>query len=259
MNCFEPIHEHHGIASVIVVILLREPLRDFESTGHKLLEGQSVFNHHENSEQIRIESLGDGTTTKRSINGFLLRNDGNKQILQGFNDDIRTALIFTDTNYNRWEGFYDKLKVVLRKLQETLPENDVTAVALEYNDDFNWKGEVNHFKWSKLFKENCNTLSQDFHDHPLVKFEILRKRRIENKDMDRDVLEQISITRRTDTHVRIQHHLNLELKKNLTTKNLTDSKFTTELSELHTTNKEVLTTLLTLEMAERVGLITKTK
>lgn len=258
MNAFEPIHEDHGIASVIVVILLKEQLRNFELIGHKLLENQSVFDHHENSQQIQVESLADGTTTsKRSTNGFILRSESRHQTLQGFNDVVRTALIYTDTNYNRWDGFYKNLELVLTKLQQILPENEVIAVALEYNDDFNWKGEIKDFDWSKLFKKDCKTLSNDFHEHPLLKFEILRNRKIENEKIERVVLEQISITRRSDNHVRIQHHLNLELKNHLTTKNLTDPEFTSELSELHTTNKDVLKSLLTTKMAQRVGLTKK--
>lgn len=256
MNFFEPIHKNHGIASVIVVILLKDALRNFEITGHKLLEGQSIFKHHENSQQIRIESSPDNeTTTKRSTNGFILRSNSQKQTLQGFNDDIRTALIYSDTDYNRWEGFYLNLEQVLTILQQTLPENEIIAVALEYNDDFTWQGEIKDFEWSKLFKENSKMLSKDFHEHPLLKFEILRNRKIENQKIEREVLEQLSITRRGDRHVRIQHHLNLEMKNHLTTKSLIDPIFTAELSELHTTNKEVLTSLLTTKMAQRVGLI----
>jgi uncharacterized protein (TIGR04255 family) len=252
MNKFEPLHKKHGIASALVVMLLKKPITGPDQIGQKLIESQTVLTKFEQSKQIKIENIADKTTQTTSVNGFILSEREGKRSLHGFNDGVRNVLVYTENDYTRWDSFLSCLQPVLKSLSEILDSNELVALALEYNDVFDWQGEPNAFKWNELFKEDTGMLSADFHEHTHLKFEVIRNRTSHNKN---EIVEQLSIARQTDKSAVIKHHVSIPCDGSITTQKLSSEVFNDKLNELHEFNKDVLRNLLTNEMAKRVNLI----
>lgn len=251
---FYPCNKQHSIKNASLIFLLDRPFYDIESLGNQLVESDSFASKNNDINHINFLFSGDFSEVKqeqKKVGIDILDHFGNSVIC--VNELHRNFLSYKTTNYTRWDQFRPKAFESLSALAKQIPESKFQVFALEYVDEFLWKGELENMSLAQLFKDDGKLFPTNFLDGNTTSFQIVRHKRPDTSSM---VFEEIQIGINPEPGIFVRHHVTGSLDEFILLESLDNqTKFTELLTQIHGYNKEMLKELLSEDMSRIIGLL----
>ncbi len=220
---------------------------------------------------IIITPEGPKTHVREELSGIELqrfRTDGNLEWMLRTTENIISVHCL---DYTRWENVWDTAKKYLEAAFEQIQESGsfVNAIGIKYIDRFVYQDDVKNYKVSDLFSENTELLANKlFNSGPLWHSHIGWFEKIDGIDFP--CLNQVNIDatyadfsglKKPVTTIEHTAILNAdEYKRDISSfieyedKNDENSKFDKMIFILHNINKEVLISLLNVDLKQKINI-----
>lgn len=271
-NAFNPIHEAHAIERVVFALQFSESVgaptvRDIDEVLEQFSE---ELPRKDEIQDLRVSisntpSSGLAHSQTGELSGIIRQRisaDGSIE------DELRASLDtlqYQTSKYTRWNDIWGKTGSYFKAaLPEYLNRADLFSVTLNYLDRFFWNGDFGAFSPSELLREDSRFLAHHifqlddlWHSHTGAFLKVDgHTKRLMNVNLDCiDHKDDARGPRSIGIRITLTDSFNQDGYEALdVTSELAPSLVNDHMSAMHDMNKDILRSLITDDMASRIGL-----
>lgn len=168
MASIRPLHSDHSINEVVFVIQFANPLSELAiekiSQLAPVLKNELPVMEVVQGIQVQINPF-EGSVPKilhTKPNGVIFRRfgaDGKNELMLRAENNFISVNCFT---YTRWSEVWGRVRNLLEKVAAPImsPENPVSAIILQYIDQFIFKGDKNDYSFTEIFNPDSSYVTK---------------------------------------------------------------------------------------------------